>query len=109
MTDHRFAADLTLTINRATVECAATVFFSHYKGFEGDRTDPPEPATVELTDVKVRLSGRDSFKLPQSALLDALNDALQDEMFEFVAAEAEAAAERRAESRRDDLLMERLA
>lgn len=107
MSDHRFAADLTLTINSATVECAATVFFSHCKGFEGDRTDPPEPATVELTEVQVRLPGRDSFKLPQSVMLDALNDALQNEMFEFVAAEAEDAAERRGESRRDDLLMER--
>lgn len=105
MSDHRFSADLTLTINDATVECAAKVFFSHHAGYDGDRTDPPEPATVELTDVHVTIPGRDPFKLGPPALLDALNDALQEEMFEFVSAQREDAAERSAEARRDDLMM----
>lgn len=108
MSDHRFNADLSLTINGATIECAAKVLFSHYAGFAGDRTDPPEAPTVELSDVVITLPGREPCKLGPSALLDALNEALQDEMFEFVEAEREDAAERRAEARRDDLMMERM-
>lgn len=109
MTDHRFNADLSLTINGATVECPAKVLFSHYAGYAGNWTDPPEAAIVELTDVIITLPGREPCKLGPSALLDALNDALQEDMFEAVDAAREDAAERRAEARRDDLMMERIA
>ena len=99
MSDHSYKTDLYITLDGATLEYEAKVFFSHHAGYAGDRVDPPEDATVELTDVHVTIPGRDPFKLGPPALLDALNDALQGEMFGFVTSLAEEAAEARAEAR----------
>jgi hypothetical protein len=100
--DHNYKTDLYLTLDGVTLEYEAKVFFTHRAGYAGDMTDPPEDATVELTDVHVTIPGRDPFKLGPPALLDALNAAMQVEMFEFAAACRDEAAEARAEARRDD-------
>lgn len=63
------------------VEYSATAVYAYQPGFAGDRTDPPENATVELVDMFVTMPGRDPWKLGPPALLDALNEELQAEMF----------------------------
>lgn len=102
MTDHSYKTDLYMTLDGVTVEYEAKVYFSHHAGYKGDLTDPPEPATVELTDVHVTIPGRDPFKLGPPALLDQLNDAMQEEMFGFVQSLADEAADYKARMRYDD-------
>jgi len=102
MTDHSYKTDMYITIDESTLEYEAKVFFTYRPGYKGDLTDPPEPATVELTDVHVTIPGRDPFKLGPPALLDQFNDAMQAEMFEFAKACADEAAEYKAQMRNDD-------
>lgn len=94
MTEYSYNADMTIALDGAQIECMARITFSHYAGYAGDRIDPPEPATVELSGVDVIMSGRGPFPLP-TPLLDAFDKALQNEMFEFVAACREEAADAR--------------
>ncbi len=107
MSDHKFASSIRIGVHEtAEVEFAATVVYARHKGFAGDHTDPPEPATVELIDIIVNVPGREPFKLGGPTLLDALNDALQADMMDDWAASEIDAAERLVESRRDELQME---
>lgn len=109
MTEHKFASSIRIGVHEtAEVEYAATVVYARHKGFAGDHTDPPEPATVELIDIIVNIPGREPFKLGPPTLLDALNDALQADMMDDWTLSDELAGEYRADARRDDLLMERL-
>lgn len=102
MTTYRYNTDMTIQIDGAEIECEARIEFSHTAGFAGDRTNPPEPATVELYSVKVMLPGREPANLGPASLVDALNEALQDDMFGFIEALAEEAAEAKAAARYDD-------
>lgn len=78
-------------------EALIGVRYTVHKGFRGDHIDPPEPATVEIDDVKVIEGGPlpDDWEAPDELLAECLAD---------WAEEAIEAAEWRAQSRRDQLM-----
>lgn len=82
-------------------ECEAQVFVTYVgtKGFAGDRTDPPEPASVEI--VKIVDANDPSAGIPERFLED---EDLIAECFEDWKAEEIEAAEWREQSRRDQLM-----
>lgn len=80
-------------------ECEAYVGvrYTGHKGFRGDHIDPPEPATVEIDDIKV-IEGcplPDDYEATDELIAECLADWAEE------AAEAE---EWRAQSRRDQLM-----
>lgn len=83
------------------IETRVRVVYSYYKGFAGDCTDPPEPASVEIQSITSEPAGVD---IPDSFFED--EDLLAECMQDWIASE-EDAAEWRAQCRRDDLLMGR--
>ncbi len=98
---YNYKTDMDITIDGVTVDVDAVVTFAHYAGYNGDMTDPPEPATVELVDIICNFNGN-KFPLRPNALLDKFNDALQNEMREFVQSLADEAADARYEGSRND-------
>lgn len=82
-------------------ECEAevTVHYDRHKGFAGDRTDPPEDASVEIT----AITGAD----PDVPARFYQDENLIAECLEHWAEADASAAEYRAEQRADDLMRER--
>jgi hypothetical protein len=82
-------------------EACVKVSYDYSAGYAGDRIDPPEDASVEITAIERTDPGEPiDFDRWQ-------NDAsLIEECFENEVDEREAAAEYRAEQRRDDLMMD---
>ncbi len=101
MTERTFSTSLIWHDSRGG-ECEANVRVSYafHAGFAGDLTDPPEPASVEITKI-VDASGQ---AVPDHFLTD---DALIAECMEDWADNQAAAEEYCADQRRDDLMMER--
>ena len=85
----------------AEIETRVRVVYSRYKGFAGDRTDPPEDASVEIISITSEPAGVDipaHFFEDEDLLAECLQDWAEDDV---------EAAEWRAQCRRDDLLMGR--
>lgn len=83
------------------ISCTAVVTYSVDPGYAGDRTDPPQDASVEIIDVS---AVDPEYDIPERAIdLDCLaEECLADWREDLIAAE-----EYRAEQRRDDAMMER--
>jgi hypothetical protein len=79
-------------------EAEASVTYVGRKGFAGDRTDPPEPASVEIIKIVSAI-------YPEDAIPDRLreDDALIDECFEHWADDEAAGEEYRADQRAEML------
>jgi hypothetical protein len=98
---------IVLRVGDAEQEYAGTITYERHKGFAGDRTDPPEPASCEITGITIDFASRS--KPPLSDLIVAeLEPDLMPELMEDWAADMADAEERRAEQRRDDRMMEGL-
>lgn len=83
------------------VETDALVTYSFYAGYQGDYYNPPEPASVEITEI---ISGDPSIDIPPHFYTSA---ELEAECMEDWAARLADAEERRGEALRDDRMMER--
>lgn len=81
------------------VETRARVIYARHKGYAGSRIDPPEPASVEIIDIRSEPDGVD---IP--AHFWESEELMQECMEDWEADEIEA-QEWRAQARRDELMM----
>lgn len=100
------------SITIAGYDCEATVTYVIHPGYPGSRIDPPEDASVEVTDIKLATSSKKVWA-PCCHGAGAPLDPIPDWLFEIVAeaveedcladdqGRADAAAEDRAELARD--------
>ena len=104
---HTLKTVITLRVGDAEQEYSGTVVYARHKGFAGDMTDPPEPASCEITGITIDFTG--TLRIPLHDLIVAeLEKDLMPELMEDWAADMADAEERRAEQRRDDRMMEAL-
>jgi hypothetical protein len=85
-------------------EIPVKITYSISAGYAGDRINPPEGASVEITAIEAYGPEFGGVPIPDRFLTD---DGLIAECFDDDEAEYENAMERRAEQRRDDLMREK--
>lgn len=105
---HTFRTEIIITIAGIDHTWPATITYARYAGFAGDRTDPPDPAAVEIIDIKLGW-WRDLIDLPakivnqfcaNQELHMVLMQDWEDDEINAQGARAEARSEALAEDRR---------
>ena len=106
------------SIDLAGYECEATITYVIHPGYPGSRIDPPEDASVEVTDIKLATSSKKVWA-PRCHGAGVLLDPIPDWLFEMIAEQvedecfaddqdrADASAEDRADLARDRALEDR--
>lgn len=102
-TDHTFKTEILATLAGVEHEWPAVIRYARHNGYAGDRTSPPEPASIEV--LSIALMGKHGVEtcLPVG-LEDRFNDdeeiiaLLMQDWAEDEAAAAEYRAEARAEA-----------